>query len=176
MQKLRKMIGKLDSPSTEALVRLIETQNKTTIGLWCINYALDRVLPIWERHQPKDTRARDALETAKKYVVGHARLDEVKRCKRECKKVPDEFAKDPILLASSRAIFDAALQSVYSPSGALSFLWYASAAIAYDRLGLEASSESLDALAEIVTSDYTSELRAISVENEPNPAKVSWTC
>lgn len=39
MAKLRKMLGAADSPYILSLMSLIETQSKTTIGDWCVDYA-----------------------------------------------------------------------------------------------------------------------------------------
>lgn len=39
MAKVRKMLGKADSPYIVSLMRLIETQSKNTIVKWCNKYA-----------------------------------------------------------------------------------------------------------------------------------------
>jgi hypothetical protein len=48
--------------------------------------------------------------------------------------------------------------------------------VAYDRLGLDASVAEYEAVAEEICADYTAELRAVAVENEPNPAQCKWHC
>ena len=53
---------------------------------------------------------------------------------------------------------------------------YAAAAVAYDRVGLDAIEEVYAEIAEEVCLDYTDALRALAVENEPNPAKPKWNC
>jgi len=58
----------------------------------------------------------------------------------------------------------------------LGLFFYAAAAVAYDRVGLEASEEAYAAIAEEVCLDYTEALRAVAAENEPNPAKLKWNC
>ncbi|MDR1531882.1 MAG: hypothetical protein LBS62_06815 [Clostridiales bacterium] len=175
--KLRKMLGLgIDAPETLALMRLIETQSKATIGKWSVGFSESRVLPIWEKRRPGDPRARTALNLCRGFLEGEVKLAEVKRYKRECGSVVHEFDSDPVTLAAARVIFEAAIQSVYSPTGSLGLLWYASAAIAYDRLGVNESEEAYDVVSAEVCEDYTAALRAIAVENEPNPAKCKWMC
>ena len=55
-------------------------------------------------------------------------------------------------------------------------IFYAAAAIAYDRKGLDAADKAYAAIAEEVCLDYTDALRAVAVENEPDPAKLKWNC
>jgi hypothetical protein len=43
-------------------------------------------------------------------------------------------------------------------------------------LGLDASEAEYNAIAEEVCADYTAALRAVAVENEPNPAVCKWNC
>jgi hypothetical protein len=43
-------------------------------------------------------------------------------------------------------------------------------------LGLDASEAAYQAVAEEVCADYTAALKAVAVENEPNPAKCKWNC
>ena len=57
----------------------------------------------------------------------------------------------------------------------MSLFFYAAAAVAYDRAGLEADEGVYVKIAEEVCLDYTDALRAIAVENEPNPAKLNGT-
>jgi len=58
----------------------------------------------------------------------------------------------------------------------LGLFFYAAAIVAYDRVGFEASEEVYAEIAEEVCLDYTYALRAVAVENEPNPAKLKWNC
>lgn len=41
MAKIRKMLGKADSPYIVSIMGLIETQSKNTIVKWCNEYAMD---------------------------------------------------------------------------------------------------------------------------------------
>ena len=58
-KKLRKMLGDVNSPSAVALRELIDTQSKETIRKWCLDYAEDNILPIFEGHCPGDNRPRN---------------------------------------------------------------------------------------------------------------------
>jgi len=63
---------------------------------------------------------------------------------------------------------------VHTLTHSLGLYFYAAAAIAYDRVGLEASDKIYAEIAEEVCLDYMEALLAVSVENEPNPAKLKW--
>jgi hypothetical protein len=54
MPKPRKMLGAADSPYIVSLMRLIDTQSKATIANWCMDYAEEHILPIFEKHCPGD--------------------------------------------------------------------------------------------------------------------------
>ena len=65
---------------------------------------------------------------------------------------------------------------VHTLTHSLGLFFYAAAAIAYDRIGLDAADEAYTQIAEEVCLDYTGALRKVAVENEPNPAKLKWNC
>ena len=48
------------------------------------------------------------------------------------------------------------------------------AAVAYDRVGINASEEEYAAIAEEICLDYANALSIVAIENEPNPAKLKW--
>ena len=70
MAKLRKMLGAADSPYILSLMSLIETQSKTTIGAWCVDYAEKYILNIYEKAFPEDDRLRLAVEAYRSYRKG----------------------------------------------------------------------------------------------------------
>jgi len=43
-------------------------------------------------------------------------------------------------------------------------------------VGLDASEEMYAEIAEEICLDYTTALRSVAVEDEPNPAKLKWNC
>ena len=52
--------------------------------------------------------------------------------------------------------------------------FYGATALAYDRLGLEATQEEYLFIAKQAWSEMDADLRKISVENESFPAKINW--
>jgi len=49
-KRLRKSFGGTKLPSTVALMRLIETQSKATIANRTLDYAENRILPIFKKY------------------------------------------------------------------------------------------------------------------------------
>ncbi|MCL1830921.1 MAG: hypothetical protein FWG21_05770 [Oscillospiraceae bacterium] len=58
----------------------------------------------------------------------------------------------------------------------LGLAFYGAAAIAYDRVGLDEPSEVYDQIAAKECEKMEAALRAVTVKNELNPAKISWNC
>lgn len=176
MPEVRRMLGDVGGQAATTLMKLIETQSKVTIANWCIGFAEKNVLPIWLRHVPEDTRPRDALALARKLVAGEVRLADVKKdllaSSHACAK---EHAEDPVALAAARAI-GCASGCYQTPTHSMGFLWYAAAAIAYDRVGVRESAETYNQIAEEICQQYTQALRAVAVAGEAKPVKVKWGC
>ena len=174
-KKLRKMLGDVNSPSAVALRELIDTQSKDTILKWVVVYTANQMLPIFERHYPDDTRPRKAVDAAVEVVNGKIKPAVVKNIIKECQDVSRELDDNPVAQAAARAIYcDTAVVQTLTHS--LGLFFYAAAAIAYDRVELDASEETYAEIAEEVCLGYTAALRSIAVENEPNPAKLKWNC
>lgn len=175
-KKLRKMLGDAGGPGATALMRLIDTQSKPTICNWCIDYAEAHFLPIFERRCPGDGRARGALAAARDYLNGKVKFPAARqRILNECHAAARELDADPAAQAAARAVGQASAV-VHTQSHALGLYFYGAAAVAYDRIGLEASAEAYAAIADEVCADIAAALRAVAVENEPNPAKIKWYC
>ena len=175
-KKLRKMLGDVNAPSTVALMRLIDTQSKATICNWCIGYAEAHVLPIFEKHCPNDDRPRHALNAAREYLAGKVKFPVVKNIiLNECHAAARELDTDPAAQAAARACGQGSAV-VHTLSHSLGLYFYAAAAVAYDRIGLNETAEVYNKIAEEVCADMTAELQAIAVADEPNPAKIKWGC
>ncbi|MDR0271774.1 MAG: hypothetical protein LBI27_00445 [Clostridiales bacterium] len=174
-KKLRKMLGDVNSVSAVALRELIDTQSRETIRKWCINYSEAKILPIFEKYSAGETRPRNALNAARDVMDGKAKLAAVKSIIGECQSAAKELDANPTAQAAARAIGCGA-GIVQTLTHSLGLFFYAAAAIAYDRVGLDASDEEYAAIAEEVCIGYTNALREIAVENEPNPAKLKWNC
>ena len=174
--KLRKTLGDINSPSCTALRNLIDTQSKDTIRKWCLGYAADKILPIFEKHCPGDPRPRNAVNAAREYLDGKVKFPDVKNViLNECHAAARELNDNPAAQAAARAVGQGSAV-VHTLTHSLGLFFYAAAAVAYDRAGLEAADEVYAAVAEEVCSDYTAALRAVAAENEPDPVKLKWNC
>ena len=174
--KLRKTLGAANSPYILSLMRLIETQNKATIASWCMDYCEEHILPIYEKHCPGDKRPHMAIVASRDWFDGRKKLPEVKRIiLHECHGMARELDSKPAAQAAARACGQASA-CFHAPTHSLGLAFYGSAAIAYDRVGIDKSPEVYDQIAAEECAKMEAALRAISVENEPNPAKIRWNC
>jgi hypothetical protein len=176
MAKLRKTLGDVYSPSVTALRDLIDTQSKDTIRNWCLDYAEEKVVPLFEKRCPGDERPRNAVNAARDYLGGRVKFPVVKNIiLNECHAAARELDANPIAQAAARAVGQGT-SVVHALTHSLGLYFYWAAAVAYDRVGLDASAEVYAQIAEEVCLDYTDALRAIAAEDEPNPAKLKWNC
>ena len=175
MAKLRKMLGAADSPYILSLMSLIETQSKTTIGDWCVDYAEKYILNIYEKAFPEDDRLRLAVEAYRSYRKGELKLPELKKAVELTVQAAKEAEKNPAAQAAARTIGQA-IGAVYTPTHSLGLDFDGAAAIAYDRVGLEEKPEVYDQIAAQECAKMEEALRACMVENEKNPAKIKWYC
>ena len=175
-KKLRKTLGDVNASCVVALRDLIDTQSKDTIRKWCLGYAEAKMLPLFEKHCPGDGRPRNAVNAARDYLAGNIHFREVKNTiLNECHAAARELDADPVTQAAARAVGQGT-SVVHALTHSLGLYFYAAAAVAYDRVGTDAPAEVYNRIAEEVCLDYTAALRAIAVENEPNPAKLKWNC
>ena len=175
-KKIRKMLGDVNAPHTVALRELIDSQSKDTIRKWCLDYAENKILPIYEKHCPGDNRPRNAVNAAHDYLAGKVRFPVVKDIiLNKCHTAARELDGNPAAQAAARAVGQGTAV-VHTLTHSLGLFFYAAAAIAYDRVGLNAAVEVYAQIAEEVCLDYTSALRTVAVENEPNPVKLKWNC
>ncbi|MDR1358034.1 MAG: hypothetical protein LBJ48_01565 [Coriobacteriales bacterium] len=176
MRKLRKTLGNASAPTTVALMRLIETQSKTTVANWTLDYAERNMLPLFEKHCPNDERPAHTIAAAREWLDGKVKLPYVKNIILDkCHAAARELNDNPVAQAAARAIGQSA-GSIHATPHSLGLYFYAAAAIAYDRLGLAAGEAEYTAVAEEVCADYTAALRTVAVDNEPNPAHCKWHC
>jgi hypothetical protein len=176
MVKKRKTLGNVNAKSTVALKELIDTQSKDTIRKWCLDYAENKILPIFEKHCPGDERPRNAIKAAHDYIDGKVKFPVVKNIiLNECHAAARELEANPVAQAAARAVGQGSAV-VHTLTHSLGLFFYAAAAVAYDHAGLEATDDVYDKIAEKVCHNYTDALRSVAVENEPNPAKLKWNC
>ena len=175
-KKLRKMLGDVNSLSAVSLRNLIDTQSKDTIRKWCLGYAEEKVLPIFEKHCPGDSCPRNAVNAAHEYLDGKVKFPVVKDIiLNQCHQAARELDANPVAQAAARAVGQGSAV-VHTLTHSLGLFFYAAAAVAYDHVGLDASEEVYSEIAEEVCLDYTDALRAVAVENEPNPVNLKWNC
>nr|AGS51633.1 hypothetical protein [uncultured bacterium contig00017] len=176
MAKYRKMLNDIDAPYIQSLMRLIETQSKTTLSNWGIDYAEAVILPIYEKHRPGDDRPRHALNAAREWLLGNMKLPEVKKIiLSECHAAARELDDNPIAQAAARTCGQAAA-TIHTPTHSLGLALYGALAIAYEKLGVDAPWDALIEIAADECEKMEAALKAVAVENEPNPAKINWRC
>ncbi len=175
MPKLRKMLGSADSPYIVSLMRLIETQSKTTIANWCVNYAEEHILPIYENVYSNDNRLRKALNASHDWLEGKIKLPIAKKIIQDAKVAAKEAEEDPAAQAAARAVGQAAA-SINTPTNSLALAFYGAAAIAYSRVGIDEKMEVYEQIAAEECAKMEAALRDVAVENEANPAKINWNC
>ena len=175
MAKLRKMLGKLDNPDIIALMRLIETQSQQTLSRWAIEYTAEKCLPIFERQLPEDTRPSDAIHSCRAYLNGESKLSQVKPFLKAAGQAARDADGFPAAQAAARAI-GTACAVVQNPPGALGFVFYCAAAVAYDHAGTDQTQDIYDRLAEEEIAAILHSLQTAAIPDEPNPVKIDWNC
>lgn len=175
MAKLRKMLGSVDSSYIVSLMRLIETQSKTTIANWCIDYAEKHILPLYESAYPRDLRPREGLNAARAWLSGAIKLPVAKKCILDGHAAAREAEAHPAAQAAARATLQAA-STIHVPTHSLGLAFYGAAAIAYDRVGLNERPEVYELIAAQECAKMEAALRAVAIANEAHPAKVKWNC
>lgn len=173
MPKTRKMLSDWDAPYIQALVKLIETQSKTTLANWCVDYAGQRLLPIFEAGYPEDMRPRQAMNAAREWLGGAIKLPQAKAVILACHAAAREAETNPAAQAAARAIGQSA-STIHSATHCIGLAAYGALAVAYDTLGTNVSWEQLERCAAGECKRMLEALRAVAVVNEPNPARMNW--
>lgn len=175
MSKVRKMLGKADSPYIISLMRLIETQNKNTIIKWCNEYAREHILPIYKNVYPDDYRLENALKAVYEWLKGNIKLAEAKKIIKEAQIAAREAEGNPAAQAAARAIA-ATTTTINTITSSLGLAFYGSAAIAYSSVGVNESDEIYDEIAARECEKMEEALREVAIIDEPNPAEINWYC
>ena len=173
MQKLQKTIGNFDCPQIRSLAQLAESQSKRTLCFWSISYAQVHLLPIYERSFPDDSRTRNALDNALGWLEGRVKFVDAKDTNNGAHNAATAAEGHPAAQAAARAIAHASL-TIHVSAHCMGIAFYGATAIAYDRLGLEATQEEYLFIAKQAWSEMEADLRKISVKNESFPAKINW--
>ena len=173
MPKTRKMLSDWDAPYIQALVKLIETQSKTTLANWCVDYAGQRLLPIFEAGYPEDMRPRQAMNAAREWLGGAIKLPQAKAAILACHAAARDAQTNPAAQAAARAIGQSA-STIHSATHCIGLAAYGALAVAYDTLGTKAPWEQLERCAAGECKRMLEALRAVAVVNEQNPARMNW--
>jgi hypothetical protein len=116
------------------------------------------------------------VNAARDYLDGKVKFPVVKNIiLNECHAAARELDVNPTAQAAARAVGQGSAV-VHTLTHSLGLYFCAAAAVAYDRLGTDASEDEYAAIAEEVCLDYTAALHAVAIENEQNPAKMKWNC
>lgn len=175
MAKLRKMLGSIDNPYIISLMRLIETQSKSTLANWAIDYAENHFICIYEKEHCDDLRLRSVVSASKEYLNGVKKLNEVKPLLREANQIAKESEGNPIAQAAARAVATACA-TIQTPTNALGFIFYGAAAVVYEGVGLLENSQTYDELASKEFEKILRSLQEVAISNEENPVKINWNC
>ena len=174
-KKYRKMLTDWQAPYIAPTLGLIETQSKATLAAWCIDYAQARLLAIYRAAYPDDPRPGAAIEAARAWLRGEIKLPAAKSVILECHAAAREAEGNPAAQAACRAVGQCAA-TIHAPTHCVGLIFYGALAVAYDALGPDAEWEALEEVAKEECARMEAALRAVAVENEPNPAKINWKC
>ena len=170
------MLSDINAPYLQSLMGLIETQSKTTLAHWGIDYSREHIVPIYEKAFAGDKRPMNALDAANEWLEGKVKLPYVKNIiLNECHAAAREAEGNSAAQAAARTCGQAAA-IIHTPTHSLGLALYGALAIAYDKLGADAD---WDALVEVAADEcikMEAALRAVAVEDEPKPAKINWNC
>lgn len=175
MPKARKMLSDWQAPYIQSLMRLIETQSKATLATWAVDYSERVMLPMWSKHYPNDLRPQAALHAAREWLSGAIKLPQAKADILECHAAAREASASPVAQAACRAIGQCA-STIHSAQHCIGLAFYGALAVAYDRLGTDAPWGQIEQFAAEECGHMEAALRAVAVEDEPNPAKIDWRC
>lgn len=175
MAKARKMLSNWEASYIQDLVALIETQSKNTLANWAMDYSSQVMLPLWEKYYPNDKRPKNAIEAGRQWLLGEIKMPEAKKSILECHEAAREAEAYPVAMAAARAIGQSSA-TIHVARHCIGLALYGSLAVAYDTLGLDAPWALLEDCAALECGRMLEKLRQVFVENEPNPAKISWEC
>lgn len=174
MPKLRKMLGDVNSPECTAMMKLIETQSKSTLAGWAIGYAKENYLGIYKTERPGASRLEEIISACEEYLSGSIKLAGIKPFLKEGQEIA-RSEENPVCQAAARAI-STACSTINTPTNALGFLFYGAAAVAYSTIGLDGAPGEYDGIAAEEFRKARASLETISVKNEENPANIKWNC
>lgn len=175
MSKTRKMLSDWNAPYIQSLMKLIETQSKTTLATWAIDYSERVILPLWSKYYPYDLRPQNALNAAHEWLLGTIKLPQAKSAILECHAAAREADRNPVAQAAARTMGQCA-STIHSARHCIGLAFYGAIAVAYNRLGTAVPWGQIEQCAAEECGRMEIALREVAVENDPNPAKIDWKC
>lgn len=100
MAQLRKMLGDISSEECVALMHLIETQSKSTLSKWAIEYARRNYLTVYQRHCADDHTMAGLLAVCRAYAMGEGELKQAKNAIKMMRQRARELASSRIAQAA----------------------------------------------------------------------------
>ena len=175
MAKTQKMLSEWKAPYIQSLMKLIETQSKTTLANWVLDYAEQVILPLWCKSYPDDPRPQDALNAAHEWLSSKIKLPYAKAKILECHAAARESEGNLVAQAAARAIGQCS-STIHSARHCIGLAFYGALAVAYDQLGTNVPWGQIEKFAAEECERMFDALQAVAVMNEPNPAKIDWKC
>lgn len=126
---MRKLLFSRESECIQSIRTLIEKQKHRTLVMWAFDCA-PRVLEVFERQYPSDTRPRLALETAQAWARGDVKMPVAKRAIHGAHNAATEAEASPSAQAAARAVGHAAA-TVHVETHALGLVFYGLTAFVY---------------------------------------------
>ena len=175
MAKPRKMLSSWNAPYIRSLMKRIDTQSKTTLAHWCLDYAHEQILPLYEKRIPDDLRPRNAIEAARSWLEGTMKLPQAKQAILACHTAARAAEGDAVAQAAARAVGQCA-STIHSARHCIGLALYGALAIAYGRVDPGSPWERIEAEAANACARMEAALVAVSIEDEPHPAHIASEC
>ncbi|MHC1723870.1 MAG: putative immunity protein [Aminipila sp.] len=175
MPKTRKMLSNWKEPYIQSLMKSIETQSKATLANWAVDYSEQVILPLWTKYYPDDLRPQSALNAAREWLSGTIKLPQAKTSILECHAAAREAEENPVAQAAARTIGQCS-STIHSARHCIGLAFYGALAVAYDQLGTSVPWEQIEQCAAEECGRMEAALRAIAIDNEPDPARINWKC
>ena len=118
---------------------------------------------------------KNALDTVNEYLEGNIKLVQAKKIIREVQIAAREAEGNPASQAAARAI-GATTATINTLTSSLGLVFYGSASIAYSTVGVEETPDVYEAIAARECKNMEDDLLRVAIEDEPNPAKIKWSC
>lgn len=164
MATYRKILSNLEAPYLLELRKLVQSQSKSTLIQWAVNYSDQVMIPLWQKYYPDDHRPMEALEVARLWVERIIKLPTAKTVILRCHQAAREVEGNPVAQGAARAIAHSA-STIHSARHSIGLVLYGALALAYDQLGFDAPWQELEQSAAIECEKMLVALQQIS-ENE----------